>query len=164
MRAPRAVRVVEELGVARARVKSAGERLGGEDRAIWLERHDEALDAALRIHADVLAAHGENHPLARIADSYRAAALNRLGRPEEAAPLLDGAHAALAAAIGGDHPQTLLVEAWQAEAMALSGRHDEAVALMESVLERARAALVPGHYRLRDLDRIAMRIQAAASG
>ncbi|MBL38931.1 MAG: hypothetical protein CMP07_11035 [Xanthomonadales bacterium] len=130
----------------------------------WLERHDEALDAALRIHADVLAAHGENHPLARIADSYRAAALNRLGRPEEAAPLLDGAHAALAAAIGGDHPQTLLVEAWQAEAMALSGRHDEAVALMESVLERARAALVPGHYRLRDLDRIAMRIQAAASG
>lgn len=130
----------------------------------WLERYDEALAAALRIHGDVLAAHGENHPLARIADSYRAAALNRLGRPEEAAPLLDAARATLAATIGAGHPQTLLVEAWQAEAIALSGRSVEAVAAIEAVLERARVALVPGHYRLRDLNRIAARIRPATPG
>ncbi|MBY6204579.1 serine/threonine-protein kinase [Halomonas denitrificans] len=127
---------------------------------IRLDEFEAALAGSAAIHQDIVEAHGPRHPLARVAESYRGAALGGLGRIDEALPLLASSHDALAGMMGPDHPQVLLVEGWQAEMLWRSGRIVDARALIESAVRRADAALPAGHYRQRDLRQVAERVAA----
>ncbi len=101
---------------------------------------------ALRLSEAALERSADGEPLQRLfAAEVRAVALDRLGRPLEAAQVFDAIARTRAGLQGGGHPATLFAAFNAASALFEGGLFDEALERREALLQRTIAALGEDH-------------------